>query len=296
MLKAPASRPATSYDEGIARLKAIMDRDDDRIARGARTALYVHGRRAPWSLVLLHGFTNNPAQYVDFAPELFVLGVNVVVPRMPFHGYADRMTDALKALTAEMLIESAYEAVDAAAGLGDQVAVAGISMGGSLAAYLGQHRADIATSMPIAPDFGLLKLPRAVLSVLARILLLIPNLFLWWDPRLKEKQLPLTAYPRFPTHGLMQTVRIGDAVYASAKKQAPRAGRIATVVNTHDPAVSDGAALQVVRRWQQHRASGIDYVQLTNLPKNHDIIDPGNPLARTDLVYPRLIETLNLSS
>lgn len=296
MLAPPVSSPAAGYDEGIARLKAIMDRDDERIARNARTALYVHGKRAPWSVVLFHGFTNNPGQYVDFAPELFVLGVNVVVPRMPFHGYADRMTDALKSLTAEMLLASAYEAVDAAAGLGDRVAVAGLSVGGSICAHLAQYRPDITTSMPIAPDFGLLKLARVVLSALARIVLCLPNVFLWWDPRLKENQLPKTAYPRFPTHALMQTVRIGNAVYASAKTHAPRADRIATVVNTHDPAVSNEVTLQVVRRWQQRRTDGMEYIELTDLPENHDIIDPGNPLARTDIVYPKLIEILALHS
>jgi len=296
MLAVPASSPASSYDEGIARLKAIMDRDDERVERSARTALYVHGARAPWSIVLFHGFTNNPGQYVDFAPQLMVLGVNVVVPRLPLHGYADRMTDALKSLTAEMLLASAYEAVDAAAGLGDRVAVAGISMGGSISAHVAQYRPDVATSLPIAPDFGLLKLPRWVLDVLVPIVLALPNFFLWWDPRVKENQLPKTAYPRFPTHALMETVRIGSAVYAAARTRAPRAERIATVVNTHDPAVSNDVTRHVVDRWRRRRAAGIEYVELTNLPANHDIIDPENPLARTDLVYPKLIEILALHS
>ncbi len=272
----------------------MMDRDDDRIAVNARTALYLHGARAPWSLVLLHGFTNHPGQYLDFAPQFYVLGVNVIVPRMPLHGYADRMTDALKSLTAEMLLEAAYEAVDAAAGLGERVAVAGISMGGSLAAHLAQYRPNVATSMPIAPDFGLLKLPRWALDLIVPIVLALPNFFLWWDPRLKENQRPRTAYPRFPTHALMQTVRIGSAVYRAAKRGAPSASRIATVVNTHDPAVSNSVTQAVVERWRHRRASGIEYIELTDLPENHDIIEPDNPLARTELVYPKLIEVLAL--
>lgn len=296
MLAPPASSPAKSYDEGIARLRTIMDRDDDRIARNARTALYVHGARAPWSVVLFHGLTNNPGQYVDFAPELFVLGVNVVVPRMPFHGYADRMTDALAGLTAEMLLVSAYEAVDAAAGLADRVAVLGISMGGLLSAHLAQYRADVATSVPIAPDFGLLKFSRSMTDLLAALVLHLPNIFLWWDPRLKAAQRPAMAYPRFATHAVMQTVCIGNAVYTAARAMPPAAGRIATVVNASDPAVNNAAALQAVNRWKHLRNAGIDYVELTNLPENHDIIDPDNNEARTDLVYPKLIEILALHS
>ena len=292
MLAPPASSPATGYADGLAKAHALMARDDARIGPTAKTLLLDHGARTPWSVVLFHGFTNHPGQFAQFAAQLHARGANVLVPRMPLHGYADRMTDALKSLTAEMLLACSYESVDAAVGLGERVAVAGLSMGGSISAYLGQYRADIATSMPIAPDFGLLNLPRWALDVLAPIVLAIPNFFLWWDPRAKQNQLPKTAYPRFSTHALMQTVRIGSAVYHAANREPARAGRIATVVNTHDPAVSNAVTLQVVRRWQRLRAGGIEYVELTDLPENHDIIDPENPLARTDLVYPKLIEML----
>ncbi len=296
MLGPPASSPAADYREGIDRLHTIMDRDDDRIARTARTAIYVHGARAPWTVVLFHGLTNNPAQYVDFAPQLFVLGVNVVVPRMPLHGYADRMTDALAGLTAQMLLDAAYEAVDAAMGLGERVAVLGISMGGLLCAHLGQYRSDIATSVPVAPDFGLLRFGRGLTDLLCNVVLFLPNFFLWWDPRVKAAQRPATAYPRFSTHALMQTVRIGDAVYKAAKTMAPAAGRISTVVNVRDPAVNNAATEQVVDRWKRRRAGSVDYVELTNLPENHDIIEPDNNQQRIGLVYPKLIDILNLSS
>jgi len=294
MLAPPASSPAAGYADGIAMARVIMERDDARIGPTAKTLLLDHGTRTPWSVVLYHGFTNHPGQFAEFAGQLYALGANVLVPRMPLHGYADRMTDALKSLTAEMLLECSYQAVDAAVGLGERVAVAGLSMGGSICAYLAQYRADIATSMPIAPDFGLLNLPRWVLDILCPVALALPNVFLWWDPRNKENVLPKTAYPRFPTHALMQTVRIGSEAYHAANREPALAARIATVVNTHDPAVSNAVTLQVVRRWQRLRSSGIEYVQLTDLPENHDIIDPENPQARTDLVYPKLIEVLAL--
>ena len=295
MLGPPASSPASDYRESIDRLRTIMDRDDDRIARNARTALYVHGARAPWSVVLFHGLTNHPGQFLEFAPLLYVMGVNVVVPRMPFHGYADRMTNALAGLTAEMLVSAAYEAADAAMGLGERVAVLGISMGGLQCAYLGQYRRDVATSIPVAPDFGFLRFGRGFTDFLSWAMLHLPNFFLWWDPRVKANQRPATAYPRFSTHALMQTLRIGNAVYTAAKKTAPAAGRISTVVNVRDPAVNNTATQQIVDRWKRLRTGGIDYIALSNLPENHDIIDPDNPQARVGLVYPKLIEILNLS-
>ena len=67
-------------------------------------------------------------------------------PRMPYHGYADRLTNALAALRAEGLVEAAFAAVDIARGLGERVAVLGISMGGLQCAYLGAFRDDVAVS------------------------------------------------------------------------------------------------------------------------------------------------------
>jgi pimeloyl-ACP methyl ester carboxylesterase len=272
-----------------------MAHDDGRIAPVARTALHECGSRTPWSAVLFHGLTNHPGQYARFAPQVAALGVNVLVPRMPLHGYSDRMTNALAYLSAEMLLRRAYEAVDSAVGLGERVAILGISMGGLLCAHLAQYRGDVATSVPVAPDFGLLKFPRSVTVALSAIVSALPNMFLWWDPRVKEAQLPKDAYPRFSTHALMQTVRIGDAVYRAAGSAAPSAQRVATVVNPIDPAVNNRVTREVVDRWKAFRENGIEYVELSGLPENHDIIDPDNPQARTDVVYPKLIEILALS-
>jgi pimeloyl-ACP methyl ester carboxylesterase len=214
------------------------------------------------------------------------------VPRMPYHGYADRMTTAIAALTAEELVATTYEAVDAAAGLGRDVAVMGISMGGLLSAYVAQYRDDVAHAVPIAPDFGILHWPRVTTSVAASLARALPNLFLWWDPRVKAAQRPSTAYPRFSTHALMQTLRIGDDVYIDAATDAPKAPRITTVSNAADPAINNAATQQTVERWRRRRSLGIESIVYADLPKNHDIIDPDNPLARTDVVYPRLLDIL----
>jgi alpha-beta hydrolase superfamily lysophospholipase len=292
VIRPPAERPAGSYEEALERVRAVMERDTAEIAPLGRTALYDTGSVAETAIVLLHGLTNHPGQFVNFAPLLRARGMNVFVPRVPYHGYANRMTTAIAALTAEQLVAAAYEAVDAAAGLGRSVAVMGISMGGLLSCYLAQYRSNVALSVPIAPDFGLLKLPRWATSLIGHVVRALPNAYLWWDPRIKAAQRPATAYPRFSTHALMQTVRIGDDVYAAARKHAPRAERIITVVNASDFAVNNGETGQVVARWKSLRSDGVKLVTFTDLPQNHDIIDPDNPLARTDLVYPRLIDIL----
>ena len=284
-----------SYTDALEAARGVMARDDSTIAPYARTMLLEHGEKRPWSIVLLHGLTNNPGQFSAFAPQLAKLGHNVFVPRMPYHGYADRLTNALARLTADDLREASDEAIDVALGLGDRVAVLGISLGGIQASYLAQYRGDVSVSIPIAPDFGVLQFSHVFVRMLASVLRVLPNFFLWWDPRMREKQVPLTAYPRFATKALLASLQIAQEIYAAAHHVAPKSPRISTVVNVRDPAVSNAVAKEVVEAWKSHRLSGVEYIELTGLPENHDIIDPQNPLARTDIVYPKLIDILNLA-
>jgi esterase/lipase len=293
MIESANSSPARSYSEALDRARAYMTRDGSDVLPQARTALLEHGSQRPLAVVLFHGFTNNPAQYAQFAPLLFERGANVFVPRLPEHGDKDRLTNRIAGLTAEMLLTSATEAVDLAPGLGERVAVLGISMGGSLAAYFGQFH-KIALAVPVAPEYALLQLPYPVSRGVATVMQWLPNFFVWWDPRVREGQLPLTAYPRYSTRALAQTLRIGEDVYGAARKEPPLATRIVTVVNNADPAVNNAAAKKVSAEWLKREHDGVEYVELRDLPRNHDIIEPQNPCARTETVYPKLLEILGL--
>jgi len=243
--------------------------------------------------VLFHGLTNSPAQYSAFAPMLFERGVNVLVPRMPEHGNRDRMTTRIAEVTPEALLSTANEAVDIACGLGERTGVLGISMGALLAGYCAQFR-RLDEAVLVAPNFGLLRLPRFACRLLSWGLRAFPNRFVWWDPRVRDVRGPLAAYPLFPTRVLGATMSIAEAVYAAARRQPPLTQRIVTIVNRNDPAVSNGVTEQVVKSWQRWDPQGVSYVELENLPRHHDIVDPEQPLARTDLVYPRFLEALGV--
>jgi len=270
-----------------------MALDGDEILPEAKTALLEHGARTPLAVVLLHGYTNNPAQYAELAPLIFARGANVFVPRMPEHGDRDRMTTRIAGLTATQLLASVAAALDAAAGLGERVAVLGISMGGVLAAHAAQFRA-VDLAVPVAPSFALLELPYPASKLAARVLGVLPNMFLWWDPRDRAHHRPATAYPRYSTRALAETLAVADDVRAASRRQAPRAGRIATVVNRSDPAVNNEVTEAIAHEWEGWLPGGVDVIELRGLPVNHDIVDPQNPLARTGLVYPRLLQALGL--
>jgi alpha-beta hydrolase superfamily lysophospholipase len=209
MLQSVRVNPAASYDEALERVRALQALDDECILPKARTALLDHGARTSLVVVLLHGFTNHPGQYRELAPLVHARGANVLVPRMPEQGDRDRLTRRMSKLTAESLLARATEAVDIACGLGERVCVAGISSSGLLCAYFAQHRPDVARAIAIAPVFAMLQLPYAASFLLTRAMLILPDQYLWWDPRVKENQRPATAYPWFSTHALAQTMRIG---------------------------------------------------------------------------------------
>lgn len=290
MLSSPAVRPAVSYEEALERVRASQGLDDERILPQARTALFDHGSRAPLAVVLFHGLTNHPGQYREFAPMLFERGANVFVPRLPEQGDRDRMTHRLQNLTAESLLASAAEAVDIACGLGERVCVLGISTSGLLCTYFAQYRSDVARVIPVAPVFAILQFPHWLSRAIVHTALILPNAFLWWDPTKREAQLPPTAYPQFPTHALAQCMRIGDDVYQAARRQPFAAKSAIMVTNAHDPAVNNAVSDRVENAWKRLRAAGAESYRFTDLPRNHDIIDPSNPVPRVDLVYPRLLE------
>ncbi|MDQ6930444.1 MAG: alpha/beta fold hydrolase [Candidatus Eremiobacteraeota bacterium] len=287
------SRPVASYGEALERVKTMQRLDDASILEIARTTVYDRGAKAPLAVVLLHGFTNHPGQYREFAPVLFERGHNVLIPRLPEQGDRDRMTRRMAKLTPQQLLDTANEAVDIAQGLGERVAVLGISTSGLLCAYLAQYRRDIARSIPVAPVFAMLHANIPLNAFLSSALLALPNFFVWWDPRNKEKELPRTGYPRFPTRALAGALRIGFPVERDASKAAILARSAVVVTNAKDPAVNNGVTKQVVNDWRKHAPGRVDEFEFTALPVNHDIIDPENAQPRTDIVYPKLLEIID---
>src|SRR5205823_7297027 len=134
--------------------------------------------------------TNCPNQFLNLGRQFYELGYNVLLVPMPHQGLADHMTSELSKMTAEEMAAYADQVVDIARGLGDWVAVAGLSQGGVIAGWAAQTRADLDLAVLIAPGFGLKLVPVPVTVLVTNLALALPEVYLWWDSLVRFNATP----------------------------------------------------------------------------------------------------------
>ena len=261
----------------------------------AETLELSHGHKTDEAFVLLHGITNTPVQFREFAEILFQRGSNVVVPRMPFHGHEDRLTEAKSGFTAQIMLDEANRAVDRARLLGRRVKVMGLSVNGVTAAWISQNRADVDTVVIMAPFFAVKGMPDWTIAPVARLFARLPNFFVWWDFRQRENlgQNSL-AYPRFSTRAMAGVMHFGLDVFREAESAPPEARRIVVVTSAIDQAVSNGRIGELVALWRRSAPGRVETYEFPadkNVP--HDWMYPGQPDQQVETVYPILLNLLD---
>jgi carboxylesterase len=255
--------------------------------------LLEHGHAVSRAVAFMHGITSSPVQFRQLGELFFERGYNVFIPRMPRHGYADRLTRDQANLTVAEFKAYAAQTVEIARGLGEHLTVAGLSVSGVLAAWCAQTRSDVDLAVPISPAFGPHLLPFPLVPGLARLLKLLPNVFVWWDFRLRAAVGHPCGYPRFSTHAMAESFQLGLGIYRAARTDPPDCRQILVVTNPRDMAVDNSATRAVVRRWRAHLPIALREYQFgRDLGPLHDIIGPYQPKARVDTVYPILFDLI----
>lgn len=283
--------PARSYADAVTRAYAMIDADDSVVAPGGASILLAHGARTPRAFVLFHGFTDSPRQFAALADSLYARGDNVFVPRLPHHALASRDVGQLGRLKAEELCALADQSVDIAAGLGDSVVVMGLSVGATMAAWTGEHRAEVKRAVMIAPALEFTHVPSMFERSIVNIGEHVPNLTRRDapDPGRPDRD------PGFATHGLAEVIRLGMIVRRDAERLPAPSADMLFLVNAHDHTVKIAPVLDLARLWNRRSAPVSVYELPDSLRLPHNIVDPIQPASRHAAVYP-VLESLALGT
>lgn len=287
----PHPNPSRSYQEAVLRIKSLQSSDGSDIHPLSKTVFLDKGKISDWAVVWFHGYTSSPFQFRQLGSLCHELGANVLIPRVPFHGQMDAVTDETQSLTAQILQETIHECVDIAVGLGHKVIVGGLSMGGVMTTWAAQVRSEIHFALPISPALGFHFLPSSLTPIASLFFLAMPNINRWWDQntRSANPERPHT-HARISTHALFHIIRLGLSARRQARCKPPAARSICMVLNDNDRLVNNEFALGMVYLWKSlHPAVQTYQFDIQhNLP--HDLIDPTNPNQKINLVYPVLID------
>jgi len=290
--------PSRSYQESVKRIDDLRILDGEDVAPDGRLIFLTHGAKAPKAIVFFHGGTNSPRQFEALGKVFYEKGYNVLIPRIPHHGLKDRMTEDYAKLSALELTQLSDESVDIAQGLGQHIAIMGLSMGANMAGWIAQNRSDVDQAVIISPFWGWKGLAAHFLKPAINFLSILPNMFLWWNKEeKKELSGPTSAYYRFSTRGLAEIMLLGWLVIKEARRSAPETRAIVVITNELDDSVNEKILDQVADDWQRHRDVKVTRFQFDkSLGVLHDLIDPEQPYQNTAAVYPKLIELMEDST
>ena len=284
---------AAGFEEAMERFRGVQaaEAQMDLLPEG-RSILLTHGHKMQRAVVFFHGMTNAPIQFDQLGQVVHARGWNVYIPRLPKHGMADRRTENLSELKAEAMRDCADDAVDLAAGLGDEIDVCGLSAGGTMAAWVAQNRSDVRRCVLLAPALGFARTDGSWLTKFAFVLFpLLPDISSDWIAT--DPNAPAHCYPGFSSRGLGELLQMAAATYGGAGREAPATRDIALVTSRNDTSVNDVVIWNLVSFW---RVKGLPRFLAVDFPIEanvmHDMIDPSQVFQQTETVYPVIVRTL----
>jgi len=247
-----------------------------------------HGAKTDRIIVLMHGMTNVPRQFVPLGKILYDCGYNVYIPRLPLHGFKSLNVSVLKKLRAEMYRAYADSAVDLAVGLGDTIFIVGLSAGGAAAAWAVEHRPEIHRAVVIAPALALQRIPSFLRGPAINLFSRVPNITFH-----QKGDTARFVYRGVSTRGVAQTFLFGKAVYKEGDDKKPMVPYIAVVTNANDHTIDSKEAIRLANRWRSNGANVSECRSDWSLDLQHDVIDTMEVGAKPELVYPVVLNLID---
>ena len=241
---------AVAYDRAIVTIAQRQAADDRVAVPTARSILLTRGAPTPRAIVLFHGLTDSPVQFAALAERLHEDGNNVFVPRLPRHGLSVGGAGDLAALSSSELRLFADSIIDSAAGLGDSVIVVGLSLGGTIVAWVAQER-KLWRAVLIAPALEPGRVPTLLDRPIVGLFDHLPNVTRESPQEIDRPD----REPGFSTHAVAEIFELGSVVLNGSARVAPGTKRAVVLVNAADRTIKESAAEALARRWQEHGAA-----------------------------------------
>ena len=281
---------ALDYDDAVSRFEQIA-RDEAQLElfEPCRSRLFSHGQPTDIAVVVFHGLTNCPQQFDTIGRQLHDAGANVLIVRAPHHGLSDdggaTIGDVANVgrLSAQELRDFGDTSVDIGAGLGRDVRVLGLSMGGTVAMWSAQFR-DVDRVVAVAPAMSMPSGPHFLTTAVTNLANRLPNV-----------SLPSSGVPLDHTYFGESTGAI-SAMYLLARAVGNEAGiapagadELVVVLNDNDDSVNNSVDEAIAESMILSEGPAyITYLPDVGLP--HDVIDEDQPEGDVDLVYPILVD------
>lgn len=287
-------QPLTFYRDAERHISGLKSLDDEEVYANCRTQFLSHGDITERAIILFHGYTSCPKQFEELGNMLFEKGYNVLIPRMPEHGLKDTMTTRFDSVDAKKLILFTNEIIDIAEGMGNKLDIIGISGGAVLTSWAIQNREHINTALIISPIMRYRSIPESFALPAARFATLIPHYYIWWDANKQEyRDGPDYGYARFSVRSLGQFFYIASAVQKQSENTPLKAKKVVFITNQNDSFGASKIPDTLYRNWKKSKTKVQSYEFDAQYELNHDLIDPNQPNAHTDIVYPKLINFLD---
>jgi dienelactone hydrolase len=276
--------PAADRAAALARLAELSAADAGISEMTSTRLLEPAGGAASVTIVIWHGFTNAPSQFLAVGELLRDAGYRVLLPRMPRHGLADLLNRELATLTEAELVGQVDACIDIAAGLGDDVWVVGLSAGGTLASWAAATRDEVSRAVIMAPLVAPKGFPMPAVRLCVKYPRIVPRFYMWWDPRAKDAlgdNSPY-AYPGFPLPAVMPFLHLSESLFDGTVSVSHRLDRVVLVTNEHDLAVRQDAAVAFATEVFAGSADSFGEAHIDPaLRWTHDFVDPWSPAAGT---------------
>jgi hypothetical protein len=155
----------------------------------------------------------------------------------------------------------------------------------------------VSSSVPISPFIEPAGLPVFLVRPVTEIVHVLPDIYVWWDPTLKQDHLPPKAYPRFSLHSLAAFLDIGESIVRDEPERATSLARAVYISNAADDSVNEEYGDMVFERHVGVMSDEVLFLEFEeSLGYAHDLIDPEGLNAQSiDEIYARLFEWLGIA-